>query len=86
MKAEELKELSYEDAVGRLEIIVENLEKGEISLEESLKVFQEGIELARLCRGKLDALEERVETLLREERKQGAGQGGEGEEAPDGKG
>jgi len=56
----------FEDALEKLEGIVRKLETGELSLEESLKAFEEGIRLTRLCAGKLDEAERRVEILLRD--------------------
>jgi exodeoxyribonuclease VII small subunit len=61
------KELSYEEAVKRLEEIVRRLEDEAIPLEESLACFQEGIRLSRYCREKLAEIEYRVEYLLKEE-------------------
>jgi exodeoxyribonuclease VII small subunit len=61
------KELSYEEAVKRLEEIVRRLEDEAIPLEESLACFQEGIRLSRYCREKLAEIEYRVEFLLKEE-------------------
>jgi len=55
----------FEDAMSKLEKIVSQLEKGDISLEESLKLFEEGIRLSRLCNQKLDEAEKRVEILLK---------------------
>jgi len=57
----------FEDALNKLEKIVSQLEQGEISLEESLKLFEEGIRLSRLCNQKLDEAEKRVEILLKGE-------------------
>lgn len=54
----------FEDAVGRLGKIVESLESGERSLDESLKLFEEGIKLARAAQEKLDHAEKRIEELL----------------------
>ncbi len=62
--------LSYEEALGRLEEIVAKLENAEIPLEESLAAFQEGIALSRLCREKLAEIEYKVEYLLKEEYQQ----------------
>ncbi len=59
--------LSYEEAIKRLEDIVRRLEDAEIPLEESLASFQEGVALARYCREKLTEIEEKVEYLLKEE-------------------
>jgi exodeoxyribonuclease VII small subunit len=56
----------FEDALEKLEAIVKKLETGELTLEESLKAFEEGIRLTRLCTGKLDDAERRVEVLLKE--------------------
>jgi len=56
----------FEDALKRLEKIVSRLEEGDIPLEESLKLFEEGIRLSRLCGQKLDEIEKRVEILLRD--------------------
>ena len=56
----------FEDALEKLEGIVRKMETGELSLEESLKAFEEGIRLTRLCAGKLDEAERRVEILLRD--------------------
>ncbi|MGO9136397.1 MAG: exodeoxyribonuclease VII small subunit [Syntrophales bacterium] len=57
----------FEEALGRLEDIVKRMEAGEMSLEESLKAFEEGIKLVRLCSRKLDEAERRVEILLKQE-------------------
>jgi exodeoxyribonuclease VII small subunit len=57
----------FEEALTKLEGIVERLEEGEIPLEESLKLFEEGIRLSRFCSQKLDEAEKRVEILLKDE-------------------
>jgi exodeoxyribonuclease VII small subunit len=57
----------FEEALGRLEDIVRKMEAGDMSLEESLKAFEEGIKLARVCSRKLDEAERRVEILLKQE-------------------
>jgi len=57
----------FEGALGRLEDIVKKMEAGDMTLEESLKAFEEGIKLARLCSRKLDEAERRVEILLKQE-------------------
>ena len=54
----------FEDAMKELEGIVQNLERGELRLEESLQLFQRGVELARQCRGALDSAELKVRNLL----------------------
>ncbi len=55
----------FEDSLNKLEKIVSKLEEGEIPLEESLKLFEEGIRLSRLCSQKLGEVEKKVEVLLR---------------------
>ena len=57
----------FEEALSRLEGIVRRMEAGDLSLEESMKAFEEGIKLARLCAKKLDEAERRVEILLKQE-------------------
>lgn len=57
-------QLSFEAAVSRLNEIVEALEEGELPLEESLKLFEEGILLTRASNARLAAAERRVEKLL----------------------
>ena len=55
----------FEDSLNRLEKIVAKLEEGDVPLEESLRLFEEGIRLSRLCNQKLDEAEKRVEILLK---------------------
>ena len=56
--------LGFEDALKRLSAIVERLESGELSLEQSLALFEEGTRLSRASQAQLDAAEKRVEELL----------------------
>ncbi len=58
----------FEDALARLEGIVEKLEKGELALEKALKLFEEGIKISRFCNTKLDEAERKVEILLKDEK------------------
>ena len=84
------KEPTFEEAMQRLEEIVGELEQEDLPLEQSLKVFEEGVRLSRLLNGKLDEAEQKVEILLRgkDGRKaaqpfvpdEGAGERGEGQE------
>lgn len=62
-----MEKMKFEEAFERLEEIVKNLEKGDLTLEESLQVFEEGIRLYRFCAGKLDEAERKVEILLKDE-------------------
>ena len=56
----------FEDAMKRLEDIVENLEGGELPLEDCLKTFEEGMKLLTFCSTKLDEVEKRVTVLVKE--------------------
>lgn len=56
----------FEEALGRLEELVKKMEAGDMTLEESLKAFEEGTRLARFCAKKLDEAERRVDLLLRQ--------------------
>jgi len=59
----------FEEALGELESLVESLEKGELSLEDSLASFERGVNLARECRDSLAAAEQKVQILLEREGK-----------------
>lgn len=58
-------EKKFEAALARLEEIVKELETGDLPLEQSLKLFEEGIKLSRLCNKRLEEAERRVEILLK---------------------
>jgi exodeoxyribonuclease VII small subunit len=60
-------ELPFEACLERLEQIVHALEAGNLSLEDSLRVFEEGIALARRCGRYLEDAERRVELLVKDE-------------------
>jgi exodeoxyribonuclease VII small subunit len=55
---------SFEESIRRLGEIVDALESGELPLEDSLRLFEEGVKLARASQAKLDSAEKRVEELL----------------------
>lgn len=59
-------EKEFEGAFKKLENIVEKLEAEDLSLDESLKSFEEGIRLARLCGKKLNEAEKKIEILLKD--------------------
>ena len=59
---------SFEEAIKRLEEIVARLERGELTLEESLTCYEEGIHLSRLCHTKLEEAERKIETLVKDTR------------------
>jgi exodeoxyribonuclease VII small subunit len=54
---------SFEDQMSALEAVVERLEHGELPLEESVRLFEEGMRLTAACRGELDAAEGRLQVL-----------------------
>jgi exodeoxyribonuclease VII small subunit len=57
---------SFESSLTELEQIVRQLEDGDLSLEESLKLFESGVKLTRECRARLDEAERRIEILLKD--------------------
>ena len=59
-------EPTFEQALTQLEQIVQRLEKGELPLEESLKVYEEGIRLSRFCHAKLEEAEGKIEMLIKD--------------------
>jgi len=58
---------NFEKSLQQLESLVERLESGELSLEESLKTFEQGIKLTRSCQTALQEAEQKVEILLQQE-------------------
>ena len=58
-------EMKFEEALKKLEQIVESLEGGNLSLDEALEKYEEGIRLSRLCAKKLEVAKKRVEVLLK---------------------
>lgn len=58
-------EMKFEEALKRLEKIVEELEKGNLTLDEALKKYQEGIELSRLCSQRLDNAKKKIDVLAK---------------------
>ncbi len=61
------KPLNFEQALGELEALVTAMESGEMSLEESLKSFEQGVRLTRDCQQALTEAEQKVQLLLSEE-------------------
>ena len=60
-------EMKFEDALKRLEKIVKELENGDLSLDDALGKYEEGIKLSKLCSKKLEAAKKKVEILLKSE-------------------
>ena len=59
-------EKKFEEAMEKLEKIVESLESGDLSLEDSIKAFEEGMKLAKFCSEKLEEAEKKVTMLVEE--------------------
>ena len=57
---------SFEQSLKKLETIVEQLEKGDLTLEDSLKLFEEGVGLSAACKKELDAAEGKVQILVKQ--------------------
>jgi exodeoxyribonuclease VII small subunit len=58
-------EVKFEESLKKLEKIVEDLEKGDLSLDEALKKYQEGIELARMCSQRLESAKKKIDLLTK---------------------
>ncbi|MFQ5780880.1 MAG: exodeoxyribonuclease VII small subunit [Nitrospiria bacterium] len=58
--------LKFEEALSRLEEAVKSLEKGDLPLEDSLKIFEEGIRLSKNCLKALEEAEKKVEILVQD--------------------
>lgn len=61
------KNQTFEASLANLEKIVRRLEEGDLPLEESLKLFEDGVRLSRECQERLNQAERRIEVLLRDE-------------------
>jgi len=59
-------ELKFEEAIADLEQVVEQLESGDLSLEDSLAAFEKGVGLVRYCNQKLSEVEKKVELLVKD--------------------
>ncbi|MCM3586386.1 exodeoxyribonuclease VII small subunit [Mesobacillus maritimus] len=60
----EEKELTFEEAMEKLEVIVEKLEEGDVPLEEAISFYKEGMELSKLCHNKLKHVEGQLTKIL----------------------
>lgn len=60
-------ELKFEEALNRLEEIVNNLESGGLTLDKALKTFEEGVKLIKFCNQELNKAEKKIEIVLRED-------------------
>ncbi|KWW11466.1 MULTISPECIES: exodeoxyribonuclease VII small subunit [Bacillaceae] len=60
-------EATFEEAMENLEKIVEQLEEGDVPLEEAISIYKQGMDLSRLCHTKLKAVEDQLTQILRED-------------------
>lgn len=68
------KNTDFEKSLDELEKIVEELQNGEISLDESIKLFERGMELTNLCRKTLESARQKITALTKEEQENGENQ------------
>jgi exodeoxyribonuclease VII small subunit len=66
MAGREQKDRKFEDALAELESVVEKLESGELSLDESLKIFEQGVRLVKFCNEKLGEVEKKIDLLVKD--------------------
>jgi exodeoxyribonuclease VII small subunit len=66
MAGREQKDKKFEQALVELESVVEKLESGELSLDESLATFEQGIRLVKFCNQKLSEVEKKIELLVKD--------------------
>ena len=66
---ESIEKLNFEETIKKLELIVNELEKGNLSLDESVKKFEEGIKLSKLCNEFLNNAEKKINILINNEGK-----------------
>ncbi len=67
---EKRSKLTFEEAMIQLEEIVEKLEQGDVPLEESIDLYQQGMKLSKLCHTKLQNVEKKMDTILHEDGKE----------------
>lgn len=58
---------TFEEAMEKLEVIVDKLEEGDIPLEEAISIYREGMELSRVCQEKLKNIEEQLTQIITED-------------------
>lgn len=59
--------VSFEEALSKLEQIVERLENGDVPLEQAIELFQEGMKLSQFCSQKLEQVERKIDMLIEED-------------------
>ena len=61
------KAITFEEAMGQLEQIIQQLESGDVALEKAIELFQKGTELSKICSDKLAQIEGKMEVLVEKE-------------------
>jgi exodeoxyribonuclease VII small subunit len=59
-----IKDMKFEEALSKLEANVQRLESGDLSLEEALETFKEGVELSQICHAKLNTAQQEVQKVI----------------------
>jgi exodeoxyribonuclease VII small subunit len=65
-KETKLQQMTFEEALAKLEEIVDQLESGDVPLEKAIESFQQGMQLSKLCHQKLELVERKIEQLVQE--------------------
>lgn len=65
--SEEKKELTFEEAMEKLEAVVTKLETGDVPLEKAISYYQEGMELSKICSDKLNQVNEKMVQIMNEQ-------------------
>ncbi|MCM2531707.1 exodeoxyribonuclease VII small subunit [Neobacillus pocheonensis] len=61
------KNVTFEEAMNKLEQIVDRLEEGDVPLEEAISIYKDGMELSKLCHDKLKSVEEQLTQIITED-------------------
>lgn len=64
---EEKQIISFEEALNELQLVVDKLEQGDVPLEEAISMFQQGMQLSKVCHDKLAVVERQLEQILNED-------------------
>ena len=79
MSEENVSEVSFEKAMSELEEVINKLEYGEVPLEDSIKLYERGAELKKICEAKLKEAEQKVKNITLDKDGNSLGYGAEGE-------
>ena len=79
MSEKNISEISFEKAMAELEEVINKLEYGEVPLEDSIKLYERGAELKKICEAKLKEAEQKVKNITLDKDGNSLGYGSEGE-------